>query len=133
MNVKLLLIAFSFLFLYTCNDRFYDGSDRYIVQGVVMRDGEIQQHKLVRINTYLEEEWKPSHDTLKDPIYDQSTIANSTYTDKSGAFKMSFPKGKYIYVLEIDQYRKTLINGLTADARELLNVGTIDISRDTKK
>jgi len=53
MKGKILLLFCLLLSLSSCTERYYDGSERYVVQGILLKEGQPLQHELVFIDTYL--------------------------------------------------------------------------------
>ena len=132
MKLKILFL-FCILGVWSCTDRYYDGSQRYVVQGTFLKDGEPLQHELVVIDAYgINEETNVRQDFSTINWYSPSnfnTVVNTTYTDKHGAFKISFPGGNYDYVINLENYRKFIVSGKYSNATHLIDLGRIDIAK----
>ncbi|MDM1045632.1 hypothetical protein HX004_12715 [Myroides sp. 1354] len=128
MKIKILFVFFILLGLISCSERHFDASERYVVQGIILKNGQPLPHERVGIDTYLSDEWQSGMDTLAMEWYDSYTIINAVYTDKNGAFKMSFPRGNYVYILYLDKYQQVLFDGKNTGARQFFDLGRIDIA-----
>ena len=128
-----ILLLFCVVMVWSCTDRYYDGSQRYVVQGTFLKDGEPLQHKLVVIDAYgIQEETNVRQDLSTknwNSLSNSSTVVNTTYTDKHGAFKISFPGGNYNYVLNLENYSTFIVNGKYGNADHLIDLGRIDIAK----
>lgn len=132
MNGKLIFVFLLLGFL-SCSERDYDGAERYIVQGTIVVDGQPLEHELILIDTYVADDEKNDHYQTSAIWYfgDYNTVVNTTYTDKNGFFKLSFPGGKYTYVLYTENYRYVLFNGKYTKPNNIIDLGTVHI--DSKK
>ncbi len=128
-----ILLLFCVLGFFSCLDRSYDGSERYVVQGVFVKNGEPLQHELVLIDAYaINEDTSVNQRLSAIDINSPSpphSVVNATYTDTQGAFTISFPGGNYTYVLKLENYSKFLVNGKYGDPIFLIDLGTIDIAK----
>jgi len=134
MKGKILLLFCLLLSLSSCTERYYDGSERYVVQGILLKEGQPLQHELVFIDTYLNDDMKSESDITSRGWYvvDEKTVVNTTYTDKNGFFRISFPGGNYTYILYTENYRKVLFNAKYTKANKLIDLGSLDIAKNKK-
>jgi len=125
------LVVFVLFSLLSCTERYYDGSERYVVQGTLLRNGQPMEDEFVFIDTesnvdehsYYQTKGGGSIDFWRDSY----TVVNSTYTDKNGSFKVSFPGGNYTYILKTISYKQVLFNGKYTKANNLIDLGVIEI------
>lgn|GEM_PF-4004981 len=127
------LVVFVLFSLLSCTERYYDGSERYVVQGTLLRNGQPMENEFVFIDTESNLDEHSYYQTKGggslDFLGDSYTVVNSTYTDKNGSFKVSFPGGNYTYILKTLGYRQVLFNGKYTKANNLIDLGVIEITK----
>ncbi|MBB1138973.1 hypothetical protein [Myroides sp. WP-1] len=116
MKGKILLLFILLLGFSSCETLYFDGSERYVVKGTFLVDGEPLQDELVTIDTYSS----------------NSPLVNTTYTDKNGFFMVSFPRGNYDFWLDVKNYSTKIVDGKRTSARELIDLGVIDIAKNKR-
>lgn len=131
MKGKILLLFCVLLGLLSCTERYYDGSERYVVQGTLLRNGQPLQNELVLIDTESNLDEHSYYQTKGGGSIglfgDSNTVVNRTYTNKDGAFRVGFPGGNYTYILKTISYSQVLLNGKYTKANNVIDVGVIEI------
>lgn len=128
-----LFFVFILFGLLSCSERYYDGSARYVVQGTLLRHGQPVQHELVLIDTKSNLDEHSYYQTKGggtiDFFGDSNTVVNRIYTNKDGAFRVSFPGGNYTYILKTISYSQVLFNGKYTQANNLIDLGVVEITQ----
>ncbi|MGG5507645.1 MULTISPECIES: hypothetical protein [unclassified Myroides] len=114
---KILIFCFLLVFgLSSCEPLYFDGSERYVVKGTFLVEGEPLQDELITIDAFAT----------------NSLVISTTYTDKNGAFTVSFPRGNYDFWLDVKNYSTKIVDGKRTSTRELIDLGVIDIAKKEK-